>query len=467
MATTFGGDIEVFRAAFGGVALVPGDDDYDEARSVWNGAIDRRPAVIARCSSAEDVAAAVRFARESNLEIAVRGGGHNYSGNAVGDGGLMIHLGGMNSVAVDAQKRRAVCGGGATWADVDAATQQHGLAVPGGFISHTGIGGLTLGGGIGWLTKTAGLSCDNLLGVEVVTADSRILHASASENPDLFWAVRGGGGNFGIVTSFEFALHEVGPMVNLGLFFWGLDVGTDALRLSRDFLASLPADATGFIGVGLSAPPAPFVPEQYHFMPGHALLAVGFGSPERHAEIVAPVRAELPPLFELVTPIPYVALQQMFDESAAWGTHGYEKALYLDVLSDGALAVIAEHIPKKSSPLSFCPTFVMTGAYSGVADADTAFGGSRSSGFVFNIGGHAPTPELYEAERAWVRGFWDAMRPHASGSGGYVNFQADVDEDRVRASYGADKYARLARIKAEYDPDNLFHLNANIRPATA
>jgi FAD/FMN-containing dehydrogenase len=465
MAKTFGGEFEALRAGFGGTVLVPGDEDYDGARSVWNGAIDRRPAVIARCSSAEDVASAVRFARENNLEISVRGGGHNYSGNAVCDGGLMIHLGGMNSVTVDAARRRAVCGGGTTWAELDAATQQHGLAVPGGFISHTGIGGLTLGGGIGWLTKTAGLSCDNLIGVEVVTADSRIVRASANENPDLFWAVRGGGGNFGVVTSFEFALHDVGPMVNLGLFFWGLDVGTEALQLSRDFLPSLPADATGFIGVCLSAPPAPFVPEQYHFLPGHALLVVGFGSPERHAEIVAPIRAGLPPLFEMVTPIPYVALQQMFNDSAAWGTLGYEKALYLDELSDGAISVIAEHAPRKSSPLSFCPTFFMAGAYSQVTDDDTAFGGSRSAGFVFNIGGHAPTPELYEADRAWVRSFWDAMRPHASSSGGYVNFQADADEDRVRASYGAEKYARLARIKAEYDPENLFHLNANIRPA--
>ena len=465
MATTLESEIEAFRAGFGGTVLMPGDENYEGARSVWNGAIDRRPAVIARCSSADEVAAAIRFARERNLEISVRGGGHNYSGNAVCDDGLMIHLGGMNSVTVDPARRLVVCGGGATWAEVDAATQEHGLAVPGGFISHTGIGGLTLGGGIGWLTKLAGLSCDNLVGVVVVTADSRILHASADEHPELFWAVRGGGGNFGVVTSFEFALHDVGPMVNLGLFFWGLDVGTEALRLSRDFLPTLPADATGFIGVGLSAPPAPFVPEEYHFRPGHALLVVGFGSPESHAEIVAPIRSGLPPLFELVTPIPYVALQQMFNESAAWGTLGYEKALYLDELSDGVLSVIAEHAPKKSSPLSFCPTFLMAGAYRDVTDHDSAFGGSRSAGFVFNIGAAAPTPELYETDRAWVRAFWDAMRPHASGSGGYVNFQADVDQDRVRTSYGAEKYSRLSRIKADYDPENIFHLNANIVPA--
>ena len=294
------------------------------------------------------------------------------------DDGLMIHLGAMNGVAVDPVARRAVCGGGATWADVDAATQQHGLATPGGFISHTGIAGLTLGGGIGWLTKKAGLSCDNLVAAEVVTADSRIVRASRDENPDLFWALRGGGGNFGVVTSFEYALHPVGPLVNLGLFFFGLDDGPAALRFSRDFIDTLPEEATAFLAIGLSAPPAPFVPEQYRFRPGHALLVVGFGSAEEHRDIVAPIRKAVTPLFELVTPMPFVALQQMFNESATWGLLGYEKALYLDELSDAAIAVIGEHVPKKSSPLSFCPTFSLTGAYRSLGDADTAFGGRRS-----------------------------------------------------------------------------------------
>ncbi len=217
--------IEAFRAGFSGQALTPGHPDYDRARAIWNGAIDRKPAVIACCTTAEQVAAAIRFARAGEFQIAVRGGGHSYAGNSVCDGGLMIHLGAMNGVAVDPTALRAVCGGGATWADVDAATQAHGLATPGGFISHTGIAGLALGGGIGWLTKKAGLSCDNLVAAEMVTADSRIVRASADENPDLFWALRGGGGNFGVVTSFEFALHPVGPLVNLGLFFFGLEVG--------------------------------------------------------------------------------------------------------------------------------------------------------------------------------------------------------------------------------------------------
>src|SRR5712691_475712 len=268
MARTLEGDIEAFRSGFHGVVLTPGEHDYDGARSVWNGAIDRKPAVIARCSTAEDVADAIRFARENGLEISVRGGGHNYAGHAVCDDGLMIDLSPMNGVAVDPGARLALCGGGATWGDLDAATQEHGLATPEASSSTRGIAGLTLGGGIGWLTKKAGLSCDNLVGAEVVTADQRIVRASSTEEPDLFWAIRGGGGNFGVVTSFEFALHEVGPMVNVGLFFWGLDRGTEALRLSRDFIKTLPPDATGFIGAALSAPPAPFVPEEYHFLPG-------------------------------------------------------------------------------------------------------------------------------------------------------------------------------------------------------
>ncbi|MEP7307451.1 MAG: FAD-binding oxidoreductase [Acidobacteriota bacterium] len=465
MAFRVPGNIEAFKSGFSGQALTSGDSDYDQARAVWNGAIDRKPAVIARCTTAEQVADAIRFARGSGLEIAIRGGGHNYAGHAVCAGGLMIHLGGMNGVAVDPATRRAVCGGGATWADVDAATQQHGLATPGGFVSHTGIAGLTLGGGIGWLTKKAGLSCDNLVSANLVTADSRVVHASKDENPDLFWALRGGGGNFGVVTSFEFALHPVGPLVNLGLFFFGLENGPEALRFSRDFIKTLPPEATGFLGIGLSAPPAPFVPEEYRFRPGHALLVVGFGSAEEHQATVAPIRQAVTPLFELVTPIPFVALQQMFNESATWGLRAYEKALYLDELSDAAIAVIGEHVPKKRSPLSFCPTFTLDGAFRTPDHAGTAFGGSRSAGYVFNIEAAAADLETYEADRLWVRHFWDAMRPYATGAGGYVNFMVEADEDRVRASYGADTYERLARIKAEYDPDNVFHLNANIKPA--
>ncbi len=449
---------------FGGEVLVPADDGYDAARSLWNGDIDRRPAVIARCTAPEQVARAISFARAHDLEIAVRGGGHNYAGHGCCEGGLMIDLSLMNGVTVDAAARRARCGGGTTWADLDAATQEHGLATTGGVISHTGVGGLTLGGGIGWLTREIALACDNLVGATVVTAAGEVVRASAGENADLYWALRGGGGNFGVVCEFDFALHQVGPMVNLGLFFWTLDQTVPAWRFMRDFVQDLPA-GNGVQIVGLNAPPLPFVPENHHFAPGWALAVVGFVTPEEHAAVVQPIRDAVPPTWEFVTPIPYTALQQMLDESAPWGILGYEKALYLDEMTDEAIAVIAEHMPKKSSPMTIVPVFPMGGAYARVPDADTAWGGRRSAKYVFNISAVAPDAALLDADRKWVRAFYDALLPHASDDATYVNFLAEPDDDRVRASYGPEKYDRLARIKAKYDPENVFHLNANINPA--
>ena len=266
-----------------------------------------------------------------------------------------------------------------------------------------------------------------------------------------------------MVTSFEYQLHPVGPLVNLGLFFWGIDQGAEALRFSREFVKTVP-ESMGVLVAGMSAPPAPFIAPQHHFAPGYALIVVGFGSAEEHAQVVAPIRTSVPPLFEFVTPIPYSNLQQMFDEANAWGMLAYEKALYLDELTDGVIAVFTEYLPKKVSPLSFVPIFVVDGAYQRVGDDATAFGGNRAARYLFNIAAVAPEPGMYEADRAWVRSFWDALRPHASNSGSYVNFMAEYDENRVRAAYGAAKYERLARIKAQYDPNNVFHLNANIKP---
>ncbi|HXQ62812.1 MAG TPA: FAD-binding oxidoreductase [Acidimicrobiales bacterium] len=457
--------IDTFRRGFPGQVLVPGGDGYDDARSVWNGDIDRKPTVIARCRTADEVVAALAFGREEGLEIAVRGGGHNFAGHGVCEKGLMIDLSAMRTVEVDPGAQRARCGGGTTWAELDAATQVHGLATPGGVISHTGVGGLSLGGGIGWLTGKAGLSCDNLVAAQVVTADGRILNASARENPDLHWALRGGGGNFGVVTEFEFALHEVGPMVNLGLFFWGVEQGGDALRFARDYAASA-EPGTGLQLIGLNAPPAPFVPEEHHFAPGYGLAVVGWGSAEDHAEMIRPIRDTLPPLFEFVTPIPYTALQQMLDDAAPWGILGYEKALYLGELADGAIDVVAEQFPAKSSPMSIMPVFALGGAYHDVDDDATAWGGSRAIKWVVNIAAIAPSPDLLEADRAWVRSMCEDLQPYAAGSGTYVNFLNDPDDDRIRASYGPAKYERLSRIKADYDPDNVLHLNANIKPAT-
>jgi FAD/FMN-containing dehydrogenase len=454
--------VRSFRERFDGDVLVPGDPGYDDARSVWNGDIDRRPAVIAVCSTAEQVAGAIRFARDEGLEIAVRGGGHSFAGFSVCDGGLMIHLGAMRDVTVDPGARRVRCGGGATWADVDSASQVHALAVPGGIVSHTGIAGLTLGGGMGWLTHRAGLSCDNLVSAEVVTADGRILTASVESHPDLFWAIRGGGGNFGIVTCFEYRLHEVGPLANLGLFFWGAGQGAEALRFCRDFLETLPDDM-GAIVAGQCAPPAPFVPEAFHLVPGWALLVAGWGSPEEHEKVVNPIRADLPPLFEFVTPIPHTELQKLIDDNYRWGTLAYEKALYLEELTDEAIAVMAERLPQMTSMLSFVPMLHLSGAYSRVPDDETAFGGNRNPCWAVNIAAASDSPEVLANDRAWVRSFWEALRPYAGGPGSYVNFMSEDDPDRVRSTYG-HKYERLARIKAVYDPDNVFHRNANITP---
>ena len=395
--------------------------------------------------------------------MSVRGGGHNYAGHALCGGGMMIDLTPMKTVTVSPEARRAHCGGGTTWRELDAATQAHGLAVPGGFVSHTGVAGLTLGGGFGWLSRLAGLSCDNLVGATVVAADGRVLHASDEDHPDLFWAIRGGGGNFGVVTDFEFALHEVGPLVNLGLFLFSPEQGGDLFRFAREFVRDLPADATAFLA-GLSAPPEPFVPEDLHLHPVFGFAVVGFGEAAAHEELVAPIRDSLRPTVELVLPIPYVDLQQMFDASAPWGLLSYEKSVYVDDLTDGVIEVILEHQAKKMSPLSFVPIFSFGGVFGSVDDGATSFGGSRDIGYVINVSATTPSPDDFEAERSWVRSYWEALLPHALGNGGYVNFMTEYDEDRVRNAYGS-KYERLQQIKSVFDPDNLFHHNANIKPA--
>ena len=465
MTHTAMGEIGELRAAMAGPVIARGDSGFDDGRRVWNAQIDRRPSVIARCAAAADAAAAVGFACEHGLEVSVRGGAHNPAGTAVCDDGLMIDLSLLNAVMVNPAARRARVGGGALLGDLDAATQAHGLAVPAGLVSHTGVGGLTLGGGMGWLTRKFGLSIDNLVSAEVVTADGRVLRAAADEHPDLFWAIRGGGGNFGVVTSFEFALHEAGPMVQFGLFFWSLDQGTEALRLAREITAAMPPDINAVFGA-VNAPPAPFVPEQHHFAPGYVLLLTGFGSEQEHAQLVTQIRQSLPPLFDLVTPMPYVEVQKLLDEATAWGFYAYEKGTYVEDLSDEVIDVVTEQVPRKNSPLSVLLFYRLDGAYCRAGDAETAFSGGRSPRYATFIIGVAPDEGLLAAERGWVRGLWDALRPHAIGSGdGYINGITDFSNDRVRGSYGTAKYERLARIKAEYDPGNVFHLNANIRPA--
>jgi hypothetical protein len=457
--------IGTLRAVMDGPVLTPDDAGFDDRRRVWNAGIERRPAAIARCASAADVAAAIGHARQHDMELSVRGGAHNTAGTAVCDDGLMIDLSLLNSVAVDAAAQRARVGGGALLADMDAATAAHGLAVPAGLISHTGVGGLTLGGGMGWLSREFGLSIDNLAAAEMVTADGQVRRASADTDPDLFWAIRGGGGNFGVATSFEFRLHEIDPIAQVGLFFWGLDQGPEALRLASDITAAMPPGINAVIAA-VNAPPAPFVPQRYHFAPGYALLLTGFGATLEHDQLANRIRRAVPPLFDLIAPMPYVGLQRLLDEANAWGLHAYEKGTYVEHLSDEVIDVISEHVPRKNSPMSGAMFYRLDGAYSQVADDETAFSGGRSPRYGVFIIGLALEADLLETERGWVRGFWEALRPHAIGSGdGYVNGITEFCEDRVRNSYGTAKYRRLAGIKADYDPDNVFHLNANIRPA--
>jgi len=450
---------------FSGRVVTAADPDYDTVRAVWNGAIDHRPALVARCESAEDVAAALTAARARGLDVSVRGGAHNFAGNAVWPDTLTVDLSGMRAVRVDPVTRTAYCQGGALLADLDAATQEHSLAVPAGTISHTGVGGLTLGGGFGWLTAGHGLSIDNLVSAQVVLADGRTVEASPDSHPELFWAIRGAGSNVGVVTEFRFALHPVGPMVQMGLLFWPQELGVQALRTIRETVTKLPRDMGALLAVGLNAPPAPFVPQEYHLAPGHAVIIAGFGAAEDHADVVDALRRELPPLFDVVTPMPYTALQSMLDDAAPPGILAYERALYLDELTDDVVEVLAEFSGKKSSPLSFAPVFTMDGAYTDVADDATAFGGLRRPGYMVNFACVAPTAELLAADTAWVKEFWEALVPFARDTGSYVNFIVEPDQERIVAAYGADKYRRLAKIKAEYDPENVFRHNANIKPA--
>jgi FAD/FMN-containing dehydrogenase len=455
------------HASFGGEVLSPADAGFAQARAeaLWNGDISHQPALIVRPTSNEDVAAAIAFARAQGLELSVRGGGHGYAGKAVVENGLVIDLSRLDDVRVDPASRRASVGGGAAWAAVDAATAEHGLAVTGGTVSHTGVAGLTLGGGLGWLMSRQGLACDNLVAATVVTADGRTVRVSEQEHPELMWGLRGAGTNFGVVTELVFALHEVNPLANLGLFFWRPEDAAGPLSFARDYLFDLTPEM-GALVAGVSAPPEPFVPLEHQGMPGIAVIVVSWGSAEEHAAAVEPLHA-LEPLFELVTPIPYVALQQMLDGGAPWGIRAYDKSLNFDELTDDAVRIIVETVARKRSPQSLIPMFPLRGKAREVADDATAFGTPRGRRWVISLEAAAEDAETFAADREWVREGWAALRPYAPDGGAYVNFEYDTDAERVRASYGEGKYRRLAALKAEWDPDNVFRSTVNITPQPA
>jgi FAD/FMN-containing dehydrogenase len=456
-------DTAVLSEQLRGSLVRPGDDDYDAARSVWNGMIDRRPAVVVRCAGAADVIAGLRFAREHDLVVAVRGGAHNVAGFGTCDDGVVLDLSPMKGIRVDPRSATVRAQGGLVWGELDHETQAFGLATTGGLVSSTGVGGFTLGGGIGWLMRRHGLACDNLLAADVVTADGRLVSASAVENEELFWGLRGGGGNFGVVTSFEFRLHPVGPIVFGGALLYELDRAHELLRFYREWTPTLPDELTTMVAF-LTAPPLPFLPERLHGAKMVAIALCWIGAPDEGEAAIAPLRAFGQPDGEHVGPLPYRILQSMFDASAPRGMHNYWKSEFLAELEDGAIDAAVAGIEGFTSPLSVLHIHHVEGAVAR-APADATAIGRRDSRYIVNTIGMWPDPAIREGEIANVRATARALRGFSPG-GAYLNFlDADEGDARIRAAYGDAKYERLVALKNRYDPDNVFRLNQNIRPS--
>lgn len=454
-------DVEEFRPTVRGQVLLPTDAGYDEARTIWNATIDRRPAVIVRCAGTADVMRSLSFARKLKLDIAVRGGGHNIAGNAVCDGGLMIDLSPMKSVRVNPDTRRAYVEPGATLADFDHEAQAFGLATPLGINSTTGVAGLTLGGGFGWLTRKYGMSVDNLVSAEVVTANGKRVRASADENPDLFWGIRGGGGNLGVVTLFEFKLHQVGPEVLCGLIVFPFDQAKGLLTKYREFAEKMPDDLNVWV-VLRKAPPLPFLPENVHGKEIVAFAVFYAGKVEDGMRAIEPLRKFGQPHGEHVGPVPYSAWQKAFDPLLTPGARNYWKSHNFSKLSDGALNSVIEYAGKLPDPQ--CEIFIglLGGQASRVAPDATAYA-NRDTKFIMNVHGRWEDPKNDEKCISWAREFFKSSAPYATGSV-YVNFMTQEEVDRVSAAYGPN-YSRLAKLKSKYDPENLFRLNQNVKPA--
>jgi FAD/FMN-containing dehydrogenase len=451
--------VDELREHVRGVVITPGDEGYEQARRVYNAMIERRPALVVRCANAGDVMSAVRFAAEHDLDLAVRGGGHSAAGFGTNDGGVVVDLSGMRSVRVDPANATARAEGGATWADFDAATHVFGLASTGGIISTTGVGGLTLGGGIGHLSRACGLSCDNLVSADVVTADSRFLVASEQEHPDLFWALRGGGGNFGVVTSLEFRLHPIKDIYG-GLIFFELRDGGDVLRFYREFIADAPEELGAFPAFQM-APPLPFIPEDRHGDTFIGIVACWAGPMEQGERALEPIRQVAPVAAELIAPMPYPALNSAFDALVPPRLQQYWKANFVTELTDQIIEAHLGHGPRVPAVSSTMHIYPINGACQRVAPDATAFA-YREANFATVIAGMWPDPADNAANTAWVRSYYEATAPY-SEEGGSINFMGDDDQDRIRANYRGN-YERLVEVKREYDPGNLFHLNQNINP---
>ncbi len=453
--------VKEFQGVLHGELMLPGDAGYEAARKVYNGMIDRRPAMIARCAGVADVVAAVNFARTHGLALAVRGGGHNGPGLGVCDDGLVIDLAGMKDIRVDPDNRTVRVEGGCVWGEVDRATHSHGLATPSGFISSTGVGGLTLGGGTGYLSRSHGLTIDNLLGVEMVLADGGVATANAEEHTDLFWAVRGGGGNFGVVTAFTYRLHPIATVYG-GPMFWPIERGAEVLKFWRDFILDAPEDINGWFGFA-TVPPAPPFPEEFHLQKMCAIVWCYTGPPDGAEERFATIRAFGPPVIDFAGPIAWPDLQGMFDALYPAGMQWYWKADFFDDFSDEAIALHVQHGEQLPTMHSTMHIYPINGAAKRVGKGDTAFS-FRDANFAQVIVGVDPDPTNNARMIAWARDYWAALHPHAMG-GAYVNMIMDEGPDQVRAAY-RDNYPRLAAIKARYDPDNLFRVNQNIKPAS-
>ena len=452
--------VAAFKSALRGEVIVPGDARYDEARKVYNGMIDRRPRLIAKCTNVADVIAAVNFGRDNSLPVSIRCGGHNAAGLGVCDDGVVVDLSPMRYVHVDPQKKTIRAGGGALWGDVDHAGFPFGLAVPAGFISTTGVGGLTLGGGIGHLTRNYGLTIDSVLSVDMVLANGKFVIASAKENSDLFWAIRGGGGNFGVVTSFLFKAHPVhthyaGPML------YPLEDTVDVMKWYRKFIVKAPRELNGFFAF-LVVPPAPPFPEHLHNKKMCGIVWAYSGNVKKGPSVFKPIRKFKTPALDMVGPIPNPVLNSMFDALYPSGLQWYWKADFMKELSDEAIALHAEHGAKLPTLLSTMHMYPVDGAAGRVKNDATAWA-YRDAKWSSVIVGVDPDPAKKETITNWAREYWTALHPHSAG-GAYVNFMMDEGEERVKATYGKN-YARLTKIKKKYDPNNVFRVNQNIKPA--
>jgi FAD/FMN-containing dehydrogenase len=456
------GAAQALRAGFGGEVISPSDAGYDEARKVFNGMIDRRPAVIARCASTADVVAAVDLAREHGLVVAVRCGGHSVAGMSACDDGILIDLSGLKSIHVHAEAKTARAGGGVLWGEFDAATQEHALHTPGGRVSTTGVGGFATGGGYGWTSCKHGLTSDNLTRAEVVLADGRVVRASADENEDLLWGLRGGGGNFGIVTEFEFKLHELGPTVLAGLTMWPVELAPSVMRAWRDYADNAPDEVGSGFAV-ITAPPEPFVPDELKGQTVCGIAAIYVGDSEAGLAAIQPIK-DLAPALDLIGPMPYTAFQAMLDPSAPRGMRNYWRGEYLRRLGEGAIETFLDHAPALAAagaPFTQALMFKIGQGIAAVSEDDSAFS-YRDADYLFHPLALWPDPAKDHEVISASRAFAEAMRSFGTGAA-YLNFTPE--HDRVRDGFREAKHARLVALKDKYDPENLFRLNHNIEPS--